>query len=191
MSAPEQAAFRFGCACLLGAALGVLYGFLRPLRIRRTFFADFLFVTGLVYAWLYLSFAVCRGDLRLGYTAGLFLGCFLWELTLGKLLRPVFFGFWRIVGKVLGAITLPVRKIFKKIHEIIKFLFASLEKWGTIKWNNRRSMRRKSGGSHGTTQRVSVICQSGIPQEFLADKNRRSHRNCAVHRRASDGSQRH
>lgn len=51
-----------GAAFLLGAALGLLWGFLRPLGKR----GDPLFVlmTGAGLCWL--NFGVCGGDLRLG-----------------------------------------------------------------------------------------------------------------------------
>ena len=46
MTAPALAAERFGIGCLLGAGLGLWYAFLRPLRRRRTGFADVLFLLG-------------------------------------------------------------------------------------------------------------------------------------------------
>ena len=72
MTAPALAFRHFCTACLLGVLLGVYYGFLRPLRPRFTTLSDLLFVLGAGWVWLYLGFAVCRGDLRLGYFAGLF-----------------------------------------------------------------------------------------------------------------------
>ena len=80
MNTPAVAAQRFGMACLLGVLLGVYYGFLRPLRPKLTALSDLLFVLGAGWVWLYLGFAVCRGDLRFGYTCGMFLGWFLWDL---------------------------------------------------------------------------------------------------------------
>ena len=71
MTAPLIAARHLGSALLLGAGLGLFYGFLRPLRQRRTWLADSVFLTVFFWVWLYLSFALCGGDLRLGYTAGL------------------------------------------------------------------------------------------------------------------------
>ena len=50
MIPPELAAHRFAYACLTGAALGAVYGFLRPLRPRRTTLAAGLFV-GIVGSW--------------------------------------------------------------------------------------------------------------------------------------------
>ena len=74
MTGPRDAAVRFALACLLGGGLGLVYGFLRPLRPRHTGLADGIFLPVLVWTWLYLGFEICRGDLRLGYTAGLAVG---------------------------------------------------------------------------------------------------------------------
>ena len=100
MTAPETGAVSFLWACLLGAGLGILYGFLRPLRPKATWLADGFFVAAVLIVWLYLSFGICRGDIRLSYTAGLFLGAAVWEMTAGKWLRPVFRGFWRMISRI-------------------------------------------------------------------------------------------
>lgn len=126
MNGPLAAAICFAMALVLGAALGLFYGFLRPLRQKHPHIADLLFLPAMVYAWLYLSFAVCRGDVRLVYTAGLFAGAVLWEISLGRLLRPVFRGFWRVIAW-------PFKKIFAKIGDFVKILFAIGKKKSTIK----------------------------------------------------------
>ena len=110
MTAPALAAARFSAACLLGMGLGVIYGFLRPLRPRLTVLADLLFLVCFGMAWTYLGFGICQGDLRIGYFAGLPIGILLWDQTAGRLLRPVFSGFWRLVRKILGVIFLPMVK---------------------------------------------------------------------------------
>ena len=75
MTAPALAAHRFVCCCLLGAALGVYYDSYVPLRPTGILLPrDALFLTGCVWAWLIMSFRVCRGDLRLGYSVGLLAG---------------------------------------------------------------------------------------------------------------------
>ena len=73
MNDPLAAARLFACAFLLGCLLGLLHGFLRPLREKLPNISDAIFAVVLFYVWLYLSFALCRGDIRMGYTAGLFL----------------------------------------------------------------------------------------------------------------------
>ena len=47
MTPPALAAQRFGLACLLGGGLGLCYGFLRPLRPKRTALSDLLFLPAL------------------------------------------------------------------------------------------------------------------------------------------------
>ena len=74
MTAPALAVRRFGISALLGVGLGLLYGFLRPLRPRHTLLGDVLFLIGAFFAWLWQGFAVCDADLRLGYMAGLIIG---------------------------------------------------------------------------------------------------------------------
>ncbi len=191
MTPPGLAAWRFAIACLYGIGLGVIYSFLRPLRPKRTALADGLFLLFLLFAWLQLGFRICRGDLRFGYTAGLLVGIFLWELTLGKLLKPVFFGFWQAVAVFLGWTLYPIQKIFKKILQFHKFLFASLKKWVTILWNNRRSMRRSTGGPHGKTQKTSVIRKTRISKGLDTDKDRGVDSSRIVYGSTSDASWRH
>ena len=113
MTAPALAAQRFLISCFWGAVLGVWYGFLRPLRPRWTTLSDFLFLIGLFWAGLYLGFGVCRGDLRLGYFAGILAGWVVWERTVGMFLRPVFSAFWGIMEKICRMAVLPCKKFFK------------------------------------------------------------------------------
>ena len=123
VNAPLLAAQRFGIACLLGCGLGLYYGILRPLRPKWTGLSDVLFLLGGFWVWIYLGFGVCQGDLRMGYTAGLFLGGIIWESTAGRWLRPVFQHFWKIIGRILGFFLWPVERILKNIAKIKKFLF--------------------------------------------------------------------
>ena len=159
MTAPAVAFSRFLRGCGLGAALGLWYGFLRPFRRRHTALGDGLFLLGVAWAWLYLGFAVCGGDLRLGQDLGLPVGGFLWEWILGRRLWGIFDRMWGQLGKIWGLIWLPL----KKIWIFAKFLFASGEKWVTIKCNNRRTKRRVAGGRrHGrketcASQRADLI----------------------------------
>lgn len=143
MTAPAVAALRFALACALGLGLGVVYSFLRPLRPRLTPLADGLFVLSLLAAWVYLGFGICGGDLRLGYTAGLFVGICLWERTAGRLLRPLFFRFWRLLGRIFRMLTAPVVAIFRFFPKIVKIVFAYRKKSGTIEGD-----RNKPEGDH-------------------------------------------
>ena len=137
MTPPALALQRFGAACLLGVGLGLWYDFLRPLRPRNTALSDLVFLAVTGWVWLFLALRVCGGDLRVGYSAGLAVGGLMWELTAGRLLRPVFRGFWCFMKRIWTlALWLP-----KKILEFLKILFASGQKWVTIYRNGSR-MRR-------------------------------------------------
>lgn len=147
MTGPKLDGWRFLCACGVGLAAGVVYGVLRPLRRHRPVLADFLFFPVMFYAWLYVSFAICRGDIRLGYTAGILLGAVFWEVTVGKWFRPVFDWLWRLISRIFSFILLPFKKIFKIFCKIVKKLFAIWKKWFTIIWTIRRRSRRQTGGA--------------------------------------------
>lgn len=147
MSNPAQDGRRFLIACLLGLGLGLFYGFLHPLRQKRPVLADTLFLPVMGYIWLYLSFAVCRGDLRLGYCAGLPIGAILWCSTAGRLLRPVFDLFWKGIFRIFHGFFRIFGKIFKKISKKLKILFALWKKCYTIEGTNRSEQPRKNGGA--------------------------------------------
>lgn len=147
MTGPALDGWRFLWACLLGLALGFFYGFLRPLRTRHSILADLLFFPVLFYVWLYLSFAICRGDIRIGYTAGLFVGAAAWEITVGKWLRPIFHWFWKVISMIFQKFLWPFKKIFQFFCKNAKKLFALWKKWFTIIWTNRRCKRRQNGGA--------------------------------------------
>ena len=114
MTPPAVAAGRLAIACGLGLVLGLVYGFLRPMRARATHLGDGIFLLCATGAWLYLGFGICEGDLRLGYFAGLFAGGFLWEMTVGRLLRPVFFAFWKVFFRIWDFPRYVIRIFFKK-----------------------------------------------------------------------------
>lgn len=114
MTGPVLAAQRFAVACLYGAALGCCYDFLRPLRPKHTTLSDLLFCLLVFWAWLQVSFRVCQGDLRLGYTMGLAVGGLAWEFTAGRWVNPVFFWFWKKIAAIWRFICRPVKKYVKK-----------------------------------------------------------------------------
>jgi hypothetical protein len=134
MTTPEVAFWRFLTGLVLGCVLGIIYGLLRPVRRGKAIFPDlvFAFFTGWIY--LYYGFALCRGDLRMGYLAAPILGAIAWDRSVGQWLRPIFDGFWRIIVKIFR----PVGKILKKSRIFVKFLFASGRKWVTMKKRYRR-----------------------------------------------------
>ena len=106
-----------------GLALGLCFDIVRPIRPR--FLGDLLFLIVLGWFWLELAFGICGGDLRFGCLFASAVGVFLWEIGPGRILQPVFRGFWRLFA-------LPFKKFFKKIKKILKFLFARRKKSSTI-----------------------------------------------------------
>lgn len=114
MTAPEAGAVRFAVALAVGAVLGLLYGFLRPLRPKHTLFADGVFLLGTYLGWIWWAFAICAADPRIVGLGAMALGAFLWENTAGRLLRPIFRYFWTIIGKMWHFITWPAKKISKQ-----------------------------------------------------------------------------
>jgi hypothetical protein len=157
MTTPAVAAARFGMAAAVGAGLGLFYGFLRPLRRKSNWLADLIFVIAAFFGWLYVGFGICRGDLRMAYFAGMALGGFGWEMTVGKLLRPVFFGFWQGIRKILAVIAFPMKKIFEITRKIAKKVFAKCRKWVTMEKNICRHRRRRTGGrQHGRTKKKTL-----------------------------------
>ena len=155
MTAPETAARRFLLSCALGCLLGLIYGILRPFRHRFPKTGDALFLLAAFRIWLELAFGICLGDIRIGYLAGLLAGALLWELTLGRLLRPVFFGFNRSLVEIWGIFTLPA----KKFWDFVKILFASAKKWVTIECTyHQKSLQKCGRRSHGTKKESAEKC---------------------------------
>ena len=114
MTVPAIAAARFAAGCGLGMLLGIWYDFLRPLGAKRYALRDLAFLGGFCWAWMQLMFGFCRGDLRPGAFFSLLLGFCLWQMTAGRLVRPLFFGFWRMVGAIFAFLWMPFKKILKK-----------------------------------------------------------------------------
>ncbi|MBQ6831168.1 MAG: spore cortex biosynthesis protein YabQ [Oscillospiraceae bacterium] len=166
MNSPALDAYRFGVACVLGLFLGICYGLLRPLRPRLTALSDLLFLIPAGYCWLYLGFAVCRGDIRLSYCAGLVLGAIAWDRTFGRWLMPVFFSFWKVIFQSVHLIFGFFEKIFKKSGQKLKKIFALLKKWFTIIWSKCPLLKKNCGGVHrGKKKKHSQSGEAGIPSQ--------------------------
>lgn len=126
MNPPIETARLFAGALLLGCGVGLWYGFLRPLRPR--WLGDLLFLPGLFWAWIYHSFALCGGDIRMGHALGILLGALVWDATVGKLLRPVFTGFWNGIRRIFVFFLFPVKFFMKKSREIRKIPLVKRQK---------------------------------------------------------------
>jgi hypothetical protein len=187
MTPPKLAGIYLAYACLLGAGLGLVYGFLRPLRRRMTQIADGLFVVTVLLTWVYFSFRICDGALRLGYWAGFAAGGFAWDRTLGRLLQPVFSIFWDGICSFLGFPIKIIRKIFKKIYIFTKKLFASWKKSGTIKCDKLPFSGKNAGGHrHGKPESSPSPHSSGVQTYPHDDQSSGSVRYCVVYSHAAD-----
>ncbi len=124
---PSVAAGCFWWGLALGAGLGLWYGFLQPIRHR--FLGDLLFLTGVFPVWLIFCFAVCRGDIRFGLLLSLVVGGVLFHKTLGRLLAPLWRGFWGGISRITGSF----KKFFRKTVGFLKKFLATGEKMSTIK----------------------------------------------------------
>ena len=155
---PAIAFWRLGCSLLLGGGLGLLYSFLRPLGNRHRILADVVFSLGAIWVWIYLSFAVCRGDIRIVYLFCMIGGILLWEITFGQWLRPVFSGIWRLFGGLFRFFLTP----WKKFLKFVKILFASAEKWVTIKCTKIcKTAQKRRKESHGRKKHPAQAGESG------------------------------
>ena len=113
MTAPAVAAVQFLQAAAIGAVLGLLYGFLTPLRPRHTALADSLFLAGTFAGWLWWAFALCRADPPVQGLLAMALGWLLCKHTLGAFLQPVFGLFWRLTARIWRLFLWPLKKISK------------------------------------------------------------------------------
>ena len=127
MTHPAISAQQLLAALLLGLGLGLCYGFLRPLKRIGNWLRDLLFRPCLLSFWVCLGFGVCGGDLRLGYFAGLAAGALLWECTIGRLLRPLFFWFWGVIFHIFTFFALCLKKFFKNM-QVLQKKYLHLEK---------------------------------------------------------------
>ena len=107
----------------VGMASGLCFDIVRPIRPR--FLGDILFLLFFGWLWLELTFGICAGDLRMGCLVAIGVGTFLWEMGPGRLTRPIFRRFWKIL-------VLPFKKFFQKTKKILKNPFARRKKSSTI-----------------------------------------------------------
>lgn len=146
MNSPELDVRRFAAAFLIGILLGIVDEFLFPLRQKKPWLSDLLFLPALGYGWLYVSFAVCRGDIRLGYTLGLLVGALAWKNSIAVLFRPIVARIWAGIFQIFTGFFRILKKFFKKVTIFENFLFSSWKKWFTIVWSYRRSKNKQNGG---------------------------------------------
>lgn len=157
MISPAQVGQRLLLSLAAGAQLGLVYSFLKPLRSRQL--RDILLLPALVYAWLWVGFAVCRGDLRLGYYAPMAAGAWASARLGSRWLGPVFGGFWGCLARLRGwlreffrALGIIFRKKAKKYKKYLsipqKIEYNKLKYYHT----HPQPLRRKRHGKSKQTQ---------------------------------------
>ncbi|MBQ8579674.1 MAG: spore cortex biosynthesis protein YabQ [Oscillospiraceae bacterium] len=169
MMTPAEAGSRLLYALAVGAVLGFIYGFLRPLRPRHTALADGLFVLCALWGWVYLMFGLCKGNIRFGLFAAMGAGGVLWEISFGRLLRPVFGKFWGLIGAINAFFLRPLQLFLRKIQKIAKKLLASGKKWVTIAWSRRI---RPGGRAHDKNTKSPAGDQICAPPLQPGDQSR-------------------
>jgi hypothetical protein len=138
--------------------LGIGYDFLRPLGEKHPHGADLLFAPLAIWMWLYVSFGVCRCDIRMVYTLGMFAGLLLWELTAARWLQPLCFYIWGQAGRGICFLLIP----WKKFLKFVKILFASAKKWVTIECTKVfKSGKKRRKESHGKQYDLPQKSESG------------------------------
>ena len=150
MTEPVLAARRFLAGLLLGAVAGLWYDLLEPVRRRKAWLADLLFLPGLAWGWLQLMFGICQGDIRMGGLLALLLGLLGWEGTAGWTLRPVVLWFFKIWEEIFRLILLPFKKIFENSEPLLVvinlFLFAFILVSGILlfifKYKNKKEAKQ-------------------------------------------------
>ncbi|MBR3692308.1 MAG: spore cortex biosynthesis protein YabQ [Clostridia bacterium] len=135
----------------VGAALSVIYGMLRILRLtlkwRSEAPADLIFcMVSWATAFLFLLYSA-DGELRLHLLIGLAGGFFLWRYTLGDCLENVFISavhrIFRIISKIWRCICLQFRRLWAIIQK---------SKW-IRKFSAWRERRRRSHEAESQKQK--------------------------------------
>ena len=113
-------------ALLHGTALGLFYDLLRiPRRLlgRGSGWFDLLFGLGLTWGTLYFLLGPGGGKLPLYAVAGMALGFWVWNGTLGRLIRPVLEAVFCLIGRIFRCLLSPVTKFFNFLRQLAKKYF--------------------------------------------------------------------
>ena len=108
----------FGFSCLFGAALGVCYDVFRALRLivphnfALVMAEDIVFFIGYCIFLSAFTAAAARGELRVYFIIGNFLGFAVYIITVGSVVIRTLRKLLRLIGKVLSFVFYPINKIF-------------------------------------------------------------------------------
>ena len=111
----------------LGAALGLFYDLLRAvrrIRPRTVRILDALFCAALLPSLLLFALYPGRGQFRLFFYPGIFLGAAIYFLTLSPLVLRLLAGVFRILGSILRTVSAPPANFIQKNSKYCKkYLF--------------------------------------------------------------------
>lgn len=128
----SQSAWAAAVSALLGMLLGAVTDVLSPLRRKIPVLTDLVFCIGMVWIWLEIGFGICGGDIKAVFFLAAVLGALGWRSWVSPVTRPVFAGFWHLIGGWIALICNPAKYLWKKIKKFRKKLFPTGEKWVTI-----------------------------------------------------------
>lgn len=120
--ARQSAAFLYSIP--LGAALGVIYGMLKLLRIslnpkKHTVIAlDIFFMLLCALCVFFFSLGMLDGYIRFYVIIGAALGFFIYRLTIGKLLNRILDPIIALIKKIIISIFTKIKNIAKKLLKI-------------------------------------------------------------------------
>lgn len=118
---PQIVGQRLAGCFLEGVLLGAAADVFRPLHRKAPRLCELLIALELLFAWLHSSFAICRGELRIGFYLALLSGAGLWEWQFGAAMTALWAKIWHFAVLPLGIF----QKFFRKK---VNFLFSSWKK---------------------------------------------------------------
>lgn len=136
---------QFLLAALLGAVYGLIYDLFRGLRRTAhglTHILDLLICLLILCGNLLFALYIGQGEYRIFMAVASGLGAILYFSTLGRLLLPVFRGFWKLLFLPFRKIWDFLYKFFKKQQIFKKNLFSFHQKSVKIKRQHRKKPKK-------------------------------------------------
>ncbi len=138
---------QFAGAFALGLALAACYDIFRAVRRahpRLTRPLDALYCLLLLLSLLLYALYPGRGEFRVFFYPGIFLGALLWFLTVSTPFLRALRAIGRLIDKIWAFLTAPLRAFRKIIEKFLKYLFSSAGKSVKIGVEAFRAMRARS-----------------------------------------------
>jgi len=160
---------QFAGAFALGLALAAAYDLFRAVRRahpRLTRPLDALYCLLLLISLLLYALYPGRGEFRVFFYPGIFLGALLWFLTVSAPFLRALRAIGRLIDKIWAFLTAPLRAFRKIIKNFLKYLFSSAGKSVKIGVEAFRAMRarRRERRAGNETEKVSADGQADRPE---------------------------